>query len=242
MSRETVGKDYYLSKGGQIPIRWTAPECLEEHKFSEQSDVWSFGILLFELWTKAATPYAGWRNEKVWVQVLGGYRLPSPAKCPIDIYQIMSECWKEPGERPGFAAILQNLENILSFSGNKIVSASDTSVFAGSNNRNKYQESTLTHMTTDDEHSRPALQYAIPDQEVSVSHLQYMVPDNEIKAKATLHYMEPDDNGFGFKEEGLESRIHPIDNSGYIDTMVGIPGSSANYIQIVNDQTAAELV
>ena len=49
MSRETVTSDYYRSKGGQLPIRWTAPEALENQKFSTQSDVWSFGILVPEL-------------------------------------------------------------------------------------------------------------------------------------------------------------------------------------------------
>ena len=109
MSREAVGKDYYTNKGGQLPLRWTAPECLEEHKFSEQSDVWSFGILLYELWTKAETPYVGWRNEKVWVQVLGGYRLPCPKKCPQYVHDLMMECWRDVGERLPFAKIDEKL-------------------------------------------------------------------------------------------------------------------------------------
>ena len=111
MSRQAVGKEYYLSsKGGHLPIRWTAPECLEDYRFSEQSDVWSFGILLHELWTKAELPYKGWRNEKVWVQVLGGYRLPCPPGCPIRIHILMLSCWNEPGDRPAFSSICQTIK------------------------------------------------------------------------------------------------------------------------------------
>ena len=113
MSREAVGRDYYLSKGGQLPIRWTAPECLEEHKFSEQSDVWSFGILLYELWTRAELPYKGWLNEKVWVQVLGGYRLESPTDCPTEVYWLMMSCWKDAGSRPTFATLAEALGDSL---------------------------------------------------------------------------------------------------------------------------------
>ena len=112
MSRESRNKDYYTSKGGQLPIRWAAPECLEENKFSEQSDVWSFGILVFEIWTKAEIPYHGWRNEKVWVQVLGGFRLHIPIGCPEEIYAIMTKCWDDYGKRPDFQQLVAQLSNL----------------------------------------------------------------------------------------------------------------------------------
>ena len=113
MSREArENKDYYTSKGGQIPIRWTAPECLEEHKFSEKSDVWSYAVLLYEVWTKAATPYSGWRNEKVWVYVLGGYRLPCPPGCPVNVHSLMMECRKDAADRPTFTDIIHKLQTI----------------------------------------------------------------------------------------------------------------------------------
>ena len=114
MSRETKDdKDYYTSKGGQLPIRWSAPECLEERKFSEQSDVWSFGILMYEIWTNGIIPYHGWRNEKVWVQVLGGYRLPCPPGCPKAMHDIMARCWLDAGERPPFSALVIQIETFI---------------------------------------------------------------------------------------------------------------------------------
>jgi hypothetical protein len=60
---------------------WSAPEALEEHKFSEKSDVWSWGILLYEIETEGVMPYAGMSNQKVWVSVADGYRLPQPSLC-----------------------------------------------------------------------------------------------------------------------------------------------------------------
>ena len=93
----------YKSRGGQLPVRWTAIEALENRKFNEKTDVWSFGILVHEIWTKAELPYNGWSNQKVWVEVAAGYRLPQPNACRDDIFQHMLSCWNESqDERPTF--------------------------------------------------------------------------------------------------------------------------------------------
>mgnify|MGYP002402519372 CR=1 FL=1 len=77
LSREGVEDSlYYQSRGGKMPIRWTAPEALEHHRFSTASDIWAFGVMLYEIWTKAETPYHGWTNQRVWVEVIAGFRLP----------------------------------------------------------------------------------------------------------------------------------------------------------------------
>ena len=102
MSRDAGRSHYYRSRGGQIPVRWSAPEALEERKFSEQSDCWSFGVLLYEIWTRGETPYKEMSNEKVWVEVVGGYRLPCPEGCPSEVYDVMLHCWFGFGERPTF--------------------------------------------------------------------------------------------------------------------------------------------
>jgi serine/threonine protein kinase len=116
MSRETSDSAYYHSKGGQLPVRWTAPEALEDRKFSEQSDVWSFGVLMYEIWTKAALPYKDMNNQKVWVAVLGGYRLSCPEGCPVEVHKLMLRCWTEPHERPRFTELGEQLR---SFEGGK---------------------------------------------------------------------------------------------------------------------------
>ena len=105
MSREADSSHYYRSRGGQIPIRWTAPEALEERKFSHQSDCWSFGILLHEIWTRGELPYVHLTNDRVWIDVVAGYRLPHPEGCPDFVYAVMKSCWEDYGKRPAFSTL-----------------------------------------------------------------------------------------------------------------------------------------
>ena len=103
LSRDTENSDYYTSRGGALPVRWTAPEALESRKFSTATDVWAYGVLLYEIWADGATPYDGWGNQKVWVEVSGGYRMPMPENCTTDVYKTMLSCWEqEPSRRPNF--------------------------------------------------------------------------------------------------------------------------------------------
>jgi len=93
LSRETDDNSaYYKSKGGQLPVRWTAPEALEDRKFGEKSDVWGFGVLVHEIYTQAALPYKGLNNQRVWIDVLAGYRIPCAPGCPDKVYQLMTRC------------------------------------------------------------------------------------------------------------------------------------------------------
>ena len=139
LSRESQDDSYYISRGGALPVRWTAPEvredgevscafcacqsyfffifqflfcivsppnthrrcflafdiflsscqALDKKKFSAASDVWAYGIMLYEIWTRAETPYTGMNNNKVWVEVAAGYRLPCPEDCPKEIHDRM---------------------------------------------------------------------------------------------------------------------------------------------------------
>jgi serine/threonine protein kinase len=107
MSRNTEDADYYYSRS-KLPIRWCAPECLENGRFSSSSDVWAYGVLLYEIWTSADLPYKGWSNQKVWVQVVSGYRLPCPKGCQEDVHTVMLRCWAaSPSERPAFSALVE---------------------------------------------------------------------------------------------------------------------------------------
>jgi len=106
LSREGGEESEYVSQGGEIPVRWTAIEALEERKYTEASDVWSFGILVYEVFTKGDVPYKGWPNSKVWMKVKIGYRLPQPSGMPGPIYRKIKTCWMENrGERPRFAEL-----------------------------------------------------------------------------------------------------------------------------------------
>ena len=111
MSRVLDDKTFYRSYGATLPVRWTAPEALEEQIFTKQSDVWSYGVLLVEIWTNGALPYDGMNERKVWVEVAGGYRMPVPARCPALVGDVMSRCWRESGDRPEFAEIISALKH-----------------------------------------------------------------------------------------------------------------------------------
>jgi c-src tyrosine kinase len=98
------------SEGMKLPVKWTSPEALRENKFSNKSDVWSFGILLWEIYSYGRVPYPRVPVEEVASHVERGYRMDSPDGCPEHIYAIMVECWhKDPSQRPNFARITKLL-------------------------------------------------------------------------------------------------------------------------------------
>ncbi|XP_074779621.1 tyrosine-protein kinase FRK isoform X1 [Athene noctua] len=95
----------------KLPVKWTAPEAIRYNKFSVKSDVWSFGILLFEIITYGKMPYAGMPGHQVIQMLDKGYRLPQPETCPAPLYQLMLQCWSaEAGGRPTFEALCGQLE------------------------------------------------------------------------------------------------------------------------------------
>ncbi|XP_008053461.1 tyrosine-protein kinase FRK [Carlito syrichta] len=96
----------------KLPVKWTAPEAIRTNKFSIKSDVWSFGILLYEIITYGRTPYSGMTGAQV-IQRLGqNYRLSQPSNCPQKFYSIMLECWSEkPEDRPQFKTLNLKLED-----------------------------------------------------------------------------------------------------------------------------------
>ncbi len=100
----------------RVPTRWVAPEVLNERKFSQWSDVWSFGVTLWELFENGAVPY----NEKktnwdVRVFVTGGGRLTKPENCPDQIWEIIEGCWKlEPNKRKPFKTLVVELTAFVS--------------------------------------------------------------------------------------------------------------------------------
>ncbi|XP_025896335.1 tyrosine-protein kinase Fes/Fps isoform X2 [Nothoprocta perdicaria] len=114
MSREEED-GIYASTGGmkQIPVKWTAPEALNYGRYSSESDVWSFGVLLWEAFSLGAVPYANLSNQQTREAVEQGVRLERPEHCPEDVYRLMQRCWEyEPRRRPGFSALHQELLGI----------------------------------------------------------------------------------------------------------------------------------
>eukprot|EP00731_Ephydatia_muelleri_P029679 Em0021g202a len=103
LSHNLANESYYITHGGVIPIKWTAPEAINFKKYSTASDVWSYGCLLYEIWTLGFKPFEGLSNAEAVEKLEAGYRLPPPPGCPRMIYQLMINCWNpEAHNRPGF--------------------------------------------------------------------------------------------------------------------------------------------
>ena len=111
----TANDDYIYNakEGTKYPMKWTAPEGFLFSKFSIKSDVWSYGIVLYELITHGGRPYPDMTNDQAFAKVKEGYRMPPPPGCPDSLYQIMMDCWKQdPKERPTFKFLMTHLERV----------------------------------------------------------------------------------------------------------------------------------
>uniref|UniRef100_A0A673AVW6 Tyrosine-protein kinase n=1 Tax=Sphaeramia orbicularis TaxID=375764 RepID=A0A673AVW6_9TELE len=110
MSRQEDDGVYSSSGLKQIPIKWTAPEALNYGRYSSESDVWSYGILLWETFSLGVCPYPGMTNQQAREQVEKGYRMACPQRCPDDVYKVMQRCWQyNPEERPKFSELQRDL-------------------------------------------------------------------------------------------------------------------------------------
>ncbi|KAM6901118.1 tyrosine-protein kinase Fer isoform 1-T1 [Lycodopsis pacificus] len=113
MSRQEDDGIYSSSGLKQIPIKWTAPEALNYGRYSSDSDVWSYGILLWETFSLGVCPYPGMTNQQAREQVEKGYRMSCPQSCPDDVYKVMQRCWQyNPEERPKFSDLQHDLAAI----------------------------------------------------------------------------------------------------------------------------------
>jgi serine/threonine protein kinase len=109
---EASPESYYKSSNGVFPIRWTAPEAMESLRYTQASDVWSFGVVLVELMQDGTSPYHGQSNPAVMQLVRSGGRHPKPsADCTVQLFKLMLLCWHEDvARRPTFARIVPGLK------------------------------------------------------------------------------------------------------------------------------------
>ncbi|XP_041064559.1 tyrosine-protein kinase ABL2 isoform X1 [Carcharodon carcharias] len=113
LSRLMTGDTYTAHAGAKFPIKWTAPESLAYNTFSIKSDVWAFGVLLWEIATYGMSPYPGIDLSQVYDLLEKGYRMEQPEGCPPKVYELMRSCWQwNPMERPSFAEIHQAFETM----------------------------------------------------------------------------------------------------------------------------------
>lgn len=117
LARDLHNIDYYKKKSdGRLPVKWMAPEALFDRVYTTQSDVWSYGILLWEIMTLGGTPYPSVPIEKLFQLLRDGHRMEKPQGCSLEVYVIMRECWNQsPYQRPTFTELVEDLDRILTF-------------------------------------------------------------------------------------------------------------------------------
>uniref|UniRef100_A0A674DJL6 Ephrin type-A receptor 7 n=1 Tax=Salmo trutta TaxID=8032 RepID=A0A674DJL6_SALTR len=104
----------YTTTGGKIPVRWTAMEAIQYRKFTSASDVWSYGIVMWEVMSYGERPYWDMSNQDVIKAIEEGYRLPAPMDCPPGLHQLMLDCWqKDRADRPKFDQIVGILDKMI---------------------------------------------------------------------------------------------------------------------------------
>ncbi|KAL2099721.1 hypothetical protein ACEWY4_004115 [Coilia grayii] len=121
LARDIHHIDYYKkTTNGRLPVKWMAPEALFDRIYTQQSDVWSFGVLLWEIFTLGGSPYPGVPVEELFKLLKEGHRMDRPSACPQELYLMMKDCWNAvPTHRPTFKQLVEDLDRILSMTSNQ---------------------------------------------------------------------------------------------------------------------------
>ncbi|XP_034356533.1 tyrosine-protein kinase receptor UFO isoform X3 [Arvicanthis niloticus] len=115
LSKKIYNGDYYRQgRIAKMPVKWIAIESLADRVYTSKSDVWSFGVTMWEIATRGQTPYPGVENSEIYDYLRQGNRLKQPVDCLDGLYALMSRCWElNPRDRPSFAELREDLENTL---------------------------------------------------------------------------------------------------------------------------------
>lgn len=115
LSRHLYDNTYYrTNKFCKLPVRWMAPECLEKGIYTDKTDVWSYGVLVWELLTRGVIPYPHLENAEILYHLKKGRRLDQPKYCPHALYLILLKCWsEEPNERLDFVELIYEINEII---------------------------------------------------------------------------------------------------------------------------------
>ncbi|KAG9488632.1 fibroblast growth factor receptor 1 isoform X2 [Eleutherodactylus coqui] len=121
LARDIHHIDYYKkTTNGRLPVKWMAPEALFDRIYTHQSDVWSFGVLLWEIFTLGGSPYPGVPMEELFKLLKEGHRMDKPTNCTNELYMMMRDCWHAvPSQRPTFVQLVEDLDRIVALSSNQ---------------------------------------------------------------------------------------------------------------------------
>ncbi|XP_067935043.1 tyrosine-protein kinase ZAP-70-like isoform X2 [Watersipora subatra] len=109
------GEYYKASAAGKWPLKWYAPECIYYFKFDSKSDVWSYGVTLWEATSRGGKPYQKLKGAEIIRMIDEGKRLDKPQECPADVYKVMLDCWQyEKDDRPSFAQLVETMKKFRS--------------------------------------------------------------------------------------------------------------------------------
>ncbi|KAE8278305.1 Protein-tyrosine kinase 2-beta [Larimichthys crocea] len=113
LSRYIDEQEYYKASISRLPIKWMAPESINFRRFTTSSDVWMFGVCVWEIFSMAQQPFFWLENGQVINQLESGIRLPKPQLCPPILYSLLTRCWAyEPNSRPSFSELVCSLSEI----------------------------------------------------------------------------------------------------------------------------------
>ncbi|XP_036371532.1 protein tyrosine kinase 2aa isoform X2 [Megalops cyprinoides] len=114
LSRYMEDSSYYKASKGKLPIKWMAPESINFRRFTSASDVWMFGVCMWEILMYGVKPFQGVKNNDVIGRIENGERLAMPHNCPPTLYSLMTKCWAyDPSKRPRFTELKAQLSTIL---------------------------------------------------------------------------------------------------------------------------------
>ncbi|XP_077073562.1 fibroblast growth factor receptor 2 isoform X11 [Siphateles boraxobius] len=121
LARDVHNIDYYKkTTNGRLPVKWMAPEALFDRVYTHQSDVWSFGVLMWEIFTLGGSPYPGIPVEELFKLLKEGHRMDKPANCTNELYMMMKDCWHAiSSHRPTFKQLVEDLDRILTLATNE---------------------------------------------------------------------------------------------------------------------------
>uniref|UniRef100_A0A3P9CCC4 Receptor protein-tyrosine kinase n=1 Tax=Maylandia zebra TaxID=106582 RepID=A0A3P9CCC4_9CICH len=188
----------YNADGGKMPIKWMALECIHYRKFTHQSDVWSYGVTIWELMTFGGKPYDGIPTREIPDILEKGERLPQPPICTIDVYMVMVKCWMiDADSRPKFKELAAEFCRMARDPQRYLVIQGDDRMKLPSPNDSKFFQSLLDEQDLDD----------LMDAE------EYLVPrgfNMATQSCTTRPRVDPNRNQFGYRDGGPNAAEGPL--------------------------------